>query len=365
MTPIPFTRGVPPEQVLPVTELVKLTTEVLSERPVELFQYPRIGANLGDDALRAALAGRLGTTPERVFVGNGSLQVLDLLAAALLSGENKSVVVEEPTYDRARQIFERHGGQVTGVPLRSTGFAVDALADVVARVRPAFVYTIPDFQNPSGVCAGVEQRQALVDLAERHGFAIVEDTPYRALRYHGVELPSIADLAPERVITVGSLSKVLSPGLRVGYAVGTPELVAGIAVRAEGTYLTPTPLTQAVAARALEYGVVDSAIADAVAFLKPRHDSAVAAARAAFGDALLAEPGGGYFLSVLAESRLTEAELVAGAKAAGVTFAPGSAFFPGGRLPDGKLFLRLPFQALPESDFARGARALADVLVGR
>ncbi|MFD7659081.1 PLP-dependent aminotransferase family protein [Actinosynnema sp. NPDC059797] len=360
-SPVQFTRGVPPEEVLLVDELAKITTEVLAERPAEVFQYPRIGGNLGDERLRAALASRHGVDPARVFVGNGSLQVLDLLAQLLLGPAGGDVVVESPTYDRAGLIFQRHGGRVLGVPLNQDGLDVERLGALVARRRPAFLYTIPDFQNPSGVCASEANRRALVDLAERHGLTIVEDTPYRRLRFRGVEQPSLAELAPDRVVTVGSLSKVLSPGLRVGYAIGDPALVAGLAELGEGTYLTPTPLSQAVAARCLELGVVDSAVATAVSFLKPRHDAAVAATREAFGDQLVAEPGGGYFLSVLARSELPEAEFLAAAADAGVRLARGSAFFPGG-LPDDRLFLRLPFQALPEAEFARGVRLLADVL---
>ncbi|MCG8918145.1 hypothetical protein L6E12_20390 [Actinokineospora sp. PR83] len=205
---IAFTRGVPPEQVPPVDELANIAADVVTDRPTEVFQYPSIGGNLGDEWLAA----------------------------------------------------------------------------VVAERAPAFLYTIPCFQDRSGVCASEETRRAVVELADRHGFPIVEDTPYRRLRHHG--------------------------------------LVSGLARLAEGTYLSATPLSQMVAARALEIGVVDSAVATAVSFLGPRHDSAVTAARAAFGDQVVSDPGGGYFVSVLAESALSESEFLGRAEA---EFATGAA----------------------------------------
>ncbi|MGL4174559.1 MAG: PLP-dependent aminotransferase family protein [Dermatophilaceae bacterium] len=363
-TPVLFTRGVPPEEVLPIDDLTRIAADLLAENPVAAFQYPRIGGNLGDERLRAALATRHAVQAENVFIGNGSLQVLDLLTQLLLGPDGGVVAVEAPTYDRAQLIFQRHGGRTAGVPLRSDGPDVERLSAIAADRPPAFFYTIPDFQNPSGVCASAAERESLLDVAEQHGFPVVEDTPYRQLRFHGDEQPALAEIAPHRVITVGSLSKVLSPGLRVGYAIGEPGLMARLAELAEGTYLTATPLSQAIAASALETGLVDSAVRAAVSFLGPRHDAAVAAAIAAFGDQVMAEPGGGYFLSVLARSSRSEAEFLIAAAEAGVQLAPGSAFFPDGRLPEGELFLRLPFQSLPEPEFACGVRLLAEVLAG-
>ncbi|MCP2261266.1 DNA-binding transcriptional regulator, MocR family, contains an aminotransferase domain [Streptoalloteichus tenebrarius] len=362
---VPFTRGVPPAEVLLVDELAKLTTQVLEESPVAVFQYAPIGRNRGDERLRAELGRHHGVDPDRIFVSNGSLQVLDLLARHLIGRFGRSVLTEAPTYDRARQIFERHGGQVTGVALRGDGADLDQLRDLVARHTPAFFYTIPDFQNPAGVCMSEEKRRALVGLARQYGFLIVEDTPYRRLRYRGAAAPTLAELAPDRVLTISSLSKVLSPGLRVGYAIGDADTMVQLAELAEGTYLTASPLAQAVAARALEDGLVERSIQRAVTFLAPRHDAAVEAAREAFGDGLLSEPGGGYFVSALVRSDLTEAEFLAAAERAGVRLSRGSAFFPDERLPAGSLFLRLPFQALSLEAFRRGARALADVVARR
>lgn len=361
-----FSRGVPPSEVLPVDELVKISTEVLDEQRDRVFQYAPIGRNLGDESLRRQLAARHRVDPDQIFVSNGSLQVLDLLAAHLLAGDRRTVVTEAPTYDRAPLIFQRWGGRVRSVPLHHDGLDLDALRAVVAESTPAFVYVIPDFQNPSGICLSQEKRQALVALAAEYDFTIVEDTPYRSLRYHGRDLPTLAELGGERVVSVYSLSKVLSPGLRIGYAVADAVTCRSLAATAENTYLSSSPSAQAVAARCLEYGLLDRTVERVRGVLAPRHDNAVAAVRAVLGDALMAVPDGGYFVSALIGTDLTEEEFRARAGRAGVAMTTGSAFYPDvSSRPPGRIFVRLPFQAMPTEEFTAGVAALGEVVTGR
>jgi DNA-binding transcriptional MocR family regulator len=312
-----------------------------------------------------------GVDPDGIFVGNGSLQVLDLLTAYLLHGDpaaagRTDVLVEAPCYDRALGIFARHGGRCVGLPVQADGLDV---ADLERRVRttpPAFLYTIPDFQNPSGVTMGEPKRRAVVELADRYGFRVVEDTPYRALRYRGVAPPSLLSIAGARgpVIAVGSLSKTLSPGLRVGYAIARESVATALAHLAEAVYLSPPPLCQAVAARCLSSGLVGENVARVCDLLRPRHDAAVEAVRAHLGEAALSVPDGGYFVSIYAPAPDVgaggEASLLRAARAAGLVLTAGSGFYPPGAAPPpSTVFLRLPFQALDPADFASGLRRLA------
>lgn len=363
---IAFTRGVPPLEAIPVRELAGHAAAVLDERPEVAFQYAPLGGYLGDPELREALAAfHPGTDPAGVFVGNGSLQVLDLLAAELLKDGPAPVLVEAPTYDRAIGIIQRHGGEPIGVPMEADGIDLEALERLLAARRPAFLYLIPDFQNPSGVTLGEDKRWALVDLAARQGLTIVEDIPYRELRYRGSAPPRLGEIAGDApVITVGSLTKVLAPGLRVGYAIGSPELAAALARRAEATYLSPTPLAQAVAARAMAAGLARSNVERIRAIFAPRLDGAVAAARRVFGEALISEPDGGYFLGLRLSGRVDEPALLAAARAEGVVLASGQAFLPPSHRTSGAAFLRLPFHALDPADFADGAARLGSVLGG-
>ena len=301
-------------------------------------------------------------------MGQGSLQVLDLLAAHLLDSAARrrpGVVVEAPTYDRARAIFERHGGRVAAVPVEADGLDVGALADHIAsHGPPALVYTIPDFQNPSGVTMGGEKRRALLALAAAHDVTVIEDSPYRDLRYHGTAPARLRDLAAgagARVVAVGSLSKVLGPGLRVGYAVADEPTTAALARAAEATYLSPAPLGQAVAARALATGLVERNVARIVDQLRPLHDHAVTAvAEELDGRAdLLAVPGGGYYLGLHLRlgAGVDDAALRRRAGTLGLVITDGTAFHPAA--PPGTAFVRVPFQSLTPDDLREGLRRLA------
>jgi 2-aminoadipate transaminase len=358
VAPIAFTRGVPPIEAIPFRELAVHTQAALLEQPAAMFQYAPIARHRGDAVLRALIGQAHDADADAVFVTNGSLQALDLLAALALRVGNPEVWVEAPTYDRALSIFRRHGGWVSGVALETDGIDVEALRSRLGHGVPAFLYTIPDFQNPGGVTMSEEKRRALAELAVHYGFRIVEDTPYRELRLRGASPPTLRELAgPEHVITIGSFSKVLSPGLRVGYVVADAQTSLDLASLAEDTYLSPAPLAQAIAARSLASGLVAENVARIRALLGPRHDHAVGAVREGLGDVLLAVPDGGYFLSIRLAVAAGEEALLRAALDAGVALTKGSAFFACAQ-PDDEVVVRLPFQALSPQDFADGVRRL-------
>jgi DNA-binding transcriptional MocR family regulator len=206
-----------------------------------------------------------------------------------------------------------------------------------------------------------EKRAAVTQLAARHGFPVVEDSPYRELRYTGAAPPRlVATSFGANVIVLTSLSKVLSPGLRIGYAVTDPATALALAQRAEQTYLSPAPLCQAIAARALEAGLLEENVARICSQLGPRRDAAVRAARESLGDSLLAIPEGGYYLSAHLAVGQDEDRFLAAARDEGVLLTRGSAFYPGPAAPpDGTLFLRLPFQTLEPQEFATGLERLS------
>ncbi|MGA6172905.1 PLP-dependent aminotransferase family protein [Streptomyces sp. NPDC012600] len=362
-----FSRGIPPLEAIPSLAIAELTGTILSTEPDRVFQYAPIGHHTGDRELRDQLGAFHSVDPDRIFVTNGSLQALDLLAAHLLKdAPSHLVLAEAPTYDRAVQIFERHGGRVSGVPLRHDGLDLDILRQRLRTEVPAFVYVIPDFQNPSGVTTSEEKRRELVCLSAEFGFTILEDIPYRELRFDGTAPTLLGELADgvdgARVLTMGSLSKILSPGLRVGYVIAPPGVPRALAALAESTYLSPAPLLQTVAARAFESGLVRQNIEAVRKLLRPRHDAAVEAVRKVLGDVALCVPEGGYYISVHLPVRTTEEELLAAASAENIALTRGSAFYPADSAPPaGTVFLRLPFQSLGGEEFTAGVTGLAAV----
>jgi DNA-binding transcriptional MocR family regulator len=351
-------------EAIPSKSIARLAEQVLDTQRDTVFQYAPIGKYTGDPELRRELATHHGTSADRVFVTNGSLQALDLVAAHLLN-PGDVVYVETPTYDRAVQVFERRGARVVGLPLESDGLDMAAVAARLDTEVPAFLYTIPDFQNPSGVTTSASKRRELVRLAALHEFSILEDIPYRELRYAGTAPPLLAELdTDDRVITIGSLSKVLSPGLRIGYAMGSPAVMSDLAALAEGTYLSPAPLSQAIAARCLADGLVRENVEQLRKLMAPRLEAAVEAVRTQLGDVLLTVPEGGYYVTVQLPVTTDEATFLDAARASGVGLTRGSAFYPDGTAPrEGTVFLRLPFQAMEPDEFAAGIGRLASLVV--
>jgi 2-aminoadipate transaminase len=359
---IQLSRGVPPVEAIPTAELCRQTVEVLSEFSGSIFQYAPMGRNPGDVHLREELGQFHGVEPDRLFVGNGSLQVLDLVTAHLARDSHFEVFAEAPTYDRALRIFERRGAKVLGIPIEGDGIDIDYLRRQLKSGAPAFLYTIPDFQNPTGATLSIDKRHALVALAEEHGFPIVEDIPYRGLRYVGSTPPTLGELAnPARVITIGSLSKILCPGLRIGYAISDPSTSSDLAALAEDTYLSPPLLCQKVAAKSFAAGLVHANLVRVRDLLRPRHDAAVTVAREILGDALLTVPGGGYFMSARIPTYAEESELLAAARAEGVVLTSGRAFYPNASAEaTGHFFLRIPFQSLTPQQLAFGLRKVLE-----
>jgi 2-aminoadipate transaminase len=359
--PIIFTRGVPPTEAFPTEQLRVCFDTALVEDTAVVLQY---GQQQGYLPLRQLLGAEYGVDPQQVMVGNGSLQLQDLLAAHLVR-PGSLVITEQPSYDRAITTFRRRGARVVGIPLEQDGIGIERLEALLARETPAFLYLVPDFQNPAGVTLSLEKRRRIVELAEQHGFYVVEDVPYRRLRYRGVDLPLLREIAPDRVVTMSSFSKLLSPGLRVGYMVAPAPLCTAIARLSEDTYLSPVLPTQAAVAEYLGRGWLDPNVERLKALYAPRWQAMTRAVAGHLAGAEASAPDGGFFVSVTLPEDANVRDLVGRAKQAGLVLTPGAAFFAdadGGQAPDGERFLRLPFCAVTPEQIEEGVRRLASLL---
>jgi 2-aminoadipate transaminase len=359
-----FTRGVPAVEALPNALLSECMQAVL-EGPdgKAILQY---GHNGGYLPLRKLLAEQYAVSPEHVLVGNGSLHLQDLLSSMLIH-TGDVVFVEQPSYDRAIKTFRRRGAKVVGIPLEHDGVNLTVLEQALAQKVPAFMYVVPDFQNPSGVTTSAEKRQALVDLAQRYGFWLVEDIPYRTLRYAGESVPLLRDLNPERVITVSSFSKLISPGIRVGYLVGPLELVKPLTKIAEDTILAPVLPTQAAVVEFHRRGYFASNLERLRQLYTPRLQTIIGALKTNIPTVTFAEPQGGFFVSIALPAETDSTNFLGRAQEAGLALTDGRDFFadPVNEQQDahqGERFVRLPFCALTPEQLEEGVKRLAGLI---
>ena len=353
---ISFARGVPGPDCLPVDEIGQCTLAVLQREERDAPQY---GPPSGFPPLRKLLAERHGVEPEQVFVSNGSLQGLAFLWQHLLRGDNKRVLVEAPTYDRPLKILTGLGAEVEGIPMDDDGLDLPALERALED-EPAFLYTIPTFQNPSGRTLTLERRQALIELAEERDLLVIEDDPYGLVRFEGEPLPSLLELAPAgRVIYSCSFSKTVAPGLRVGYQILPLEIAAAVEAIAVSTYVSPAIFTEAIVWEFLRTGLLEPNLARVGAKLRTRRDAMLEALERELPDANWSRPEGGYFIWLDLPGGVDAGELLARAEENGVTFVKGTDFFAG---PGGESSARLAFSFATPDEIIEGVGLLASAV---
>jgi DNA-binding transcriptional MocR family regulator len=322
----------------------------------EVLQY---APAWGFRPLRAHIAAETGAYEDQVVLGQGSLQLLDLLARLVVSPGDVTYT-EEPSYDRAITVLRRAGARVVGIPLQDDGPDVETLEERLQRgERPVLFYLIPDFQNPSGSVMAAWKRQRVAELARQYGFWVVEDLPYRRLRYRGMDLPTLRDFAPERVVQMSSYSKLISPGLRVGYVILPPDLAGPLAKMAEDTYINASYFNQAIVYEFIRRGWMKPHLEFLKDLYRPRLEAMLEALEEHFGDwATWHRPDGGFFVGLYLHCSVQAEDLLRRASEAGLRLTDGRGFFTNG---GGDGFVRLPFCALTPEEIREGVRRLVKV----
>jgi 2-aminoadipate transaminase len=348
---ISFARGIPAPECLPVDELADCARAAIERDGKTILSY---GASSGYGPLREWIAARHEVDPARVFITNGSLQGFVLLAQRLAVG--KRVLVEQPTYDRPLKILRELGADVVGLHCDDEGLDPDALeAALKDGEKPAFVYLIPTFQNPSGRTLSEERRVRIAELAREHDVLVLEDDPYSLVRFEGEPLPSVFELSGGEIAYSSSFSKTIAPGLRVGWFVLPEPLAREIELAANGTYIGPVLLGQAAAHEFVTRGLFEPNLERVRELLGKRRDAMLAALDRELPELEITRAEGGYFL--WAELGGVDAtELLARAEAAGVTFVKGTDF---DGAPD---TLRLAYSFVSVEEIAEGVSRLAAAL---
>ncbi|WP_328857578.1 PLP-dependent aminotransferase family protein [Williamsia herbipolensis] len=342
--------GLPATELIPAQRIADATAAAVGDR--DLLQYT---ASAGLRRTRESIARHEAVAPEQVLVTHGSQQALSLLAAALVD-PGDVVVVDDPVYVGAMQVFASVGADIRGLPLTEKGIDVSLLARWCADgLRPTIVHTVTAFHNPGGVSADAARRRDLAELADRHGFWVIDDDPYGRLRFRG-DVPAPTRSFGDRVITLGSASKILAPALRVGWLIAPPQVVALVERLRQSADLCGSALCQAVVGDLLDDTDWLSAHIAAVAGAYSRRAHAlVAALDDVFGEAIeTSVPDGGMFCWARLPGVDTTALLDA-AVGHGVAYVPGQAFSVRRDLSDR---LRLSFATLTEDQLRTAAGRL-------
>jgi 2-aminoadipate transaminase len=355
MSVINFTRGVPATESYPVDELVTAAQAVIKEQGANVLAY---GPALGFQPMRQWLAEWQGVSVDQVLTGNGSLEIVEFLCRAMIK-PGDVVFTEAPTYDRTITLLRRHGAEIVGIELEADGPNIAALEAALARRVPKFFYLIPDFQNPAGATCSGAKRRRIVELAAKHGFLLVEDAPYRMLRYRGTEEPTLFSLAPDRTLHMSSFTKLIAPGVRMGFMLGDPEVLKKIAKIAEDTYISPGYVAHGIAWEWCRRGLLQPQIERLKKLYAPRLDACLAAIDKYMPDAVATRPDGGFFLSVTLPEGISTTAVRTAATKRELNLADGLAFFPSG---GGERFLRLPYCALTPAEIDDGIGRLAETV---
>lgn len=348
--------------------------EAVVRQGATALQY---GPAEGTDATRGVAAEVMAAEgtfarPENILVTNVAQQGLDLVGRALLEPGDVAVV-ESPTYHGALQAFAPYGARIMTAPVDRRGLDVEAVREILAHERaadsrPKLVYAVPTFQNPTGYTMTPGRRRELLELAREHDFLIVEDNPYGLLRYGGESPETMAAMelrergGPERVVYLGSFSKVYAPGVRLGWVHAHPEVLAAMRAAKKGADLGPSALSQAITAA--YFGGGWKGCLDA---LKRRYRRRRDAMLDALGDFMpdgvsWTEPEGGFFVWVTLPEGIDAAQMLPEAVERGVAYVPGADFHPGGRGPvGGANALRLSFSFEGSRRIREGVRILADL----
>ena len=357
-----FAGGYPSAETFPLEEIERTMSEVIARYAGKAFQY---GATQGVTELREAVAHRYGVPVERVQITSSSQQGIDVCTRVLVN-PGDVILTSNPSYLGALQSFCSYRADIRGIahdPDIET--FRKSYEDTIAQVKTEgkavkFLYMIPDFQNPSGESLTLAEREMLVSLAREHDFLIVEDSPYRELRYEGEHIPTMYSLEPDRVIHLGSFSKIFAPGFRLGWAIAHPEVLDKIYVCKQSLDLCPPIFDQYVAAEFLSSGRLDANLQKSIELYKGKRDLLLSLLEEHMPEGVSwTHPEGGLFLFLTLPEGFDAVKFYDTALDAGVAYVAGEFFHPDG---SGKNTMRLNFSFMTEEKIRAGIILLAELL---
>ncbi len=361
---IPLAAGNPAPDAFPVEEVQKISEKILKERPVDALQY---GVSEGYQPLRITVSEwmkkreNIGKDFDDTIIVSGATQVMDL-TTKILCNEGDTVICEEPSFIGSLNCFRSYGCKLKGVPVEADGMNVEALEQILKTTPDAkFIYTIPNFQNPSGATMSVEKRKKVYSLAKKYGVIILEDNPYGDLRVEGESLPAIKSMDEDGiVIYAGSFSKILSPGLRVAYCVAPKELTAKMTVGKQAADVHTPCLNQMIVDEWFKQYDVDAHIEKIREIYRKKLALMCDCIDKELGDFVeYVRPQGGLFIWCKLPDSVNMLEFVEKAVEKKVAVVPGNAFL----IDDSEStqYIRLNFSTPSDDGIVRGIKILGEV----
>ena len=360
-----FAGGYPSAETFPLEEIRRTMADVIDKYAGKAFQY---GATQGVTELREEIARRYDVPVERVQITSSSQQGIDVCTRVLVD-PGDVILTSSPSYLGALQSFCSYRADIRGVAHNPDPVAFgQAYEAEIIKVKEegkkiSFLYMIPDFQNPSGESLTLEERKMLVSLAEKYDFLIVEDSPYRELRYEGEHIPTMCSLSPDRVIHLGSFSKIFAPGFRLGWAIAHPEILDKIYVCKQSLDLCPPIFDQYVAAEFLASGRLDENLVRTIDLYRSKRDLMLSLLDEYMPeDVRWTRPEGGLFLFLTMPDGFDAVKFYDVALDAGVAYVAGEFFHPD---RSGKNTMRLNFSFMSPERIKEGIRLLASLLCSK
>ena len=364
---ISFAGGLPATETFPVKDLEDISCHILREKGAVALQY---GPAEGEMPLREEIAKWLSKEkpaikPENILITTGSQQGLDIVSKVFLDPKDV-VIVELPTYVGGLQAFSAYRARMIGVPQDDYGMRVDLLERTLGKLavknkKPKFIYVVPDFQNPSGVTLSQERRRRLLELAYQHEIPIVEDSPYRDLRFMGQPVPAIYSLDTQnQVIVLGTFSKLLCPGLRLAWIMAPTEWMDRMVVAKQSMDLCSPSFTQLIAAEYLRRGLLPAQIENIRKLYARKREVMLEALDKYMPKGVKwTKPEGGLFLWIKLPKKMNTAELFPKAIENKVAYVIGSAFYHNGK---GHNAMRINFSYPSEQQIDEGIKRLAKMI---
>ena len=362
--------GMPDPATFPVEEIKEISQNIFTKKSAQALQYssteglPELRKSILDHLAKDGNNGEL----ENIIISSGSQQGLDLIGKVFLS-PGDIAIVELPSYLAALNAFHSYGGELVGIPMDDEGMQMDILEEKLIQLKNEgkkvkFIYTISNFQNPAGVTMSLARRKKIIEIAQKFNVFIVEDNPYEKLRFEGEPIPSIYSLDNNGfVISLGTFSKILCPGLRLAWVLGNKEIIRKMAILKQATDLCTSILNQLIAYEYCKLSKLEENIKSNIKIYKKKRDVMLNALDNYFPQEVTwTKPQGGFFVVATLPEYIDTGEMFKEAIEENVAYVPGAPFFADGK---GQNTMRLSFCFPSVEDIDEGIKRLGKVIKKR